>query len=166
MSNIVDQMPNPAPIGGFVHSSRIELVVRDGLTGEIRERTVAYNNKIYSTYSILISAIINSDATLPKSIVICGLGCSDSIQVADVSITGEIGDASARTVGNLSWDANSPAFNLSFSFTAGATYTVGTLGLFWTFTGDGLFLKTSTARTQVSNGDSLYVSWKQSFASA
>ena len=166
MTQIVEEMPGRVPIGAFVHHSQVDLVVRDGRTGEIKAHTRGFNNKINSTYSVLISAIVNSSPS-PNSIKWCGVGQSTDVAVTDVSLTDEVGNASERTIPRLSWDAAAARFNYTFSFTANSiTYTVAAVGLFWTQTGDGLFPKTSIAKTQVSSQDSLYIMWMQSFASA
>jgi len=166
MTQIVEEMPGRVPIGVFTHHSQIDVVVRDGRTGEITAHARGFNNKINSTYSVLISAIVNSSPS-PNSIKWCGVGSDAAVGITDVSVTTEIGGASTRTVPRLSWDAAAARFNYTFSFTANSiTYTVAAVGLFWTQTGDGLFLKTSIAKTQVSSQDSLYIMWMQSFASA
>ncbi len=155
------------PYSPFTHESIVHIVVRDGITGEIKETRIGHNDKLNATYSAIISALVGSGDTRINSIVICGVSSGDAIAITDVSLTGEIGTASDRTYGALSWDANAAMFNLSFSFTANtATFTIGTAGLFWTFTGDGLYLKASFARVQVKSQVSLYVAWTQSLASA
>lgn len=165
MSNIVEEIPVSQI--GIAHSSIAKLVVRDGKTGEIKDVRYGHNDKLNATYSALISAMVNSGFNGVNSIVICGVSSSDAIAVTDVSLTDEVGDGSLRTYGNLSWDAANPAWNLSWSFTNNAvSYSIGTAGIFWTFTGDGLYLKASFAHVIVSSQDSLFVAWLQSLSSA
>lgn len=164
MSNLIEEMAGRALIGGISHGSQVEIVVRDGLTGEIKNRVFGKNLKLYNTYCAIISAVINSNATLAGSLVICGVGSGTSPVIGNTTLTGETG---SRTIGALSWDAQAPMFNLSFSFTANAnTMSLGQAALFASYTGGFMFLQTSFAQTQVSSQDSLYISWLQSLASA
>lgn len=147
----------------FAHTSKIQFVVKDGRTGEVKAIRESRNMKVYGTFNLLISGVTASQGS---SAVYCALGSGPDVASADTTISGEIAVAGSRTVGRVSHDANAPNWNLSWSFTAITTSTsIGQVGILTSATGGTLYLKASFARLTLNSQDLLYIAWLQSLAS-
>lgn len=152
--------PMPAAIEKMTLFGKLSLVLR-GPDGRIKAIRHARNMKVYGTVNIMASALAGSTS---KSAAILGLGSGSDVVSADTALSGEV---LSRTGGRYSHDANSPSWNLSFSFTdSPATVSIGQAGILTSLTGGVLYLKASFARITKNSQDVLNVAWLQSLASA
>lgn len=153
-------MPAPAAIEKMTLFGGLTLVLR-GPDGRIKAVRRVRNMKVYGTVNIIASAVAQGQ-TLSASYL--GLGSGPDVASADTTLSGEV---LSRTVGRYSHDANSPSWNLSFSFTdSPATVSIGQAGILTSYTGGTLFLKASFARITKNSQDVLNVAWLSSLASA
>lgn len=154
-------MPAPsAMIEKMTLFGKVTLVLR-GPDGRIKAVRHAWNMKVYGTFNIMASAVAQGQ-TLSASYL--GLGSGPDVASADTVLSGEV---LSRTVGRYSHDANSPSWNLSFSFTdSPATVSIGQAGILTSLTGGTLFLKATFARLTKHSQDVLNVAYLQSLASA
>ena len=153
-------MQAPSPIEKMTLFGKLTLVLR-GPGGRIKAVRHVRNTKVYGTFNIMASALTGSTS---KSCAILGLGSGPDVVSADTALSGEV---LSRTVGRYSHDANSPSWNLSFSFTdSPATVSIGQAGILTSLTGGVLYLKSSFARLTKHSQDLLNVAWLQSIASA
>lgn len=136
MTNVIEQAFIPP--AGIIHRSTVRVVLRDGRTGEIKAvRENVMNAKVAGTWNMLISGVTNSTGT--QSCVFAGLGTGENWATADTTLTDEV---LSRTIGNLSHDAASPTWSLSFSWTDSATSeSIAQAGIFTSYTGGILYLK-------------------------
>lgn len=144
---------------------KLTLVLR-GPDGRIKAVRHAQNHKVYGTFNIMASAICNS-TTL--SAVNLGLAEGVSVQSSDTTLTTEISLVAAgnRTLGRYSHAADTPNWNLSFSFTDfDTTVSVAQAGIYTSLTGGVLYLKATFAILTKHSQDVLNVAWLQSIASA
>lgn len=158
-------MQAPSPIEKMTLFGGLTLVLR-GPDGRIKAVRRVKNMKVYGTVNIMASAVAQGQ-TLSASYL--GLGSGPDVVSADTALSGEISIVAAgnRTVGRYSHDANSPSWNLSFSFTDfSVTVSIGQAGILTSLTGGTLYLKASFARITKNSQDLLNVAWLQSIASA
>jgi hypothetical protein len=139
---------------------KLTLVLR-GPDGRIKAVRSVPNMKVYGTFNVIASAV-GQGQTL--SACYLGLGSGPDVASADTALSGEV---LSRTIGRYSHDANSPSWNLSFSFTdSPVTVSIGQAGILTSLTGGTLFLKATFARLTKMSQDLLNVAWLQSLASA
>lgn len=170
----LNDLPNSAFLHGVSHTSRITLVVRDGVTGEIKQVVEGHNNKLLNTYSILVSYITGDVAMGSGSFVKIALGSGAGFASSDVSLSGLLTASQSRaTIARCSTNAATADginWNLSCSFsgTAGVAFTALQAGIFATacMSVGIMWLKASFASVFVDSTDILNVSWLQSIMSA
>jgi len=153
--------PAAAAIEKMTLFGGLKLVLR-GPDGRIKAVRHVKNMKVYGTVNMIASGVTLGQGTLSATYL--GLGSGPGVASADTTLSGE---ALSRTLGRYSHDANSPSWNLSFSFTdSPATVSIGQAGILTSLTGGTLYLKASFARITKNSQDVLNVSWLQSLASA
>ena len=170
----LEGVPNSAFKLGVSHTSRITLVVRDGITGEIKQVVEGYNNKIMNTYSILVSYITGDVAMGSGSFHNIGLGSGAGFVSTDTALsgllaTGQYGPTAGRLSTNVATnDGINWNLSCSFSGTAGNAFTAMQAGILASasFTVGLLWLKATFASVFVDSTDILNVSWLQSVQSA
>jgi len=160
-------MPAPATtaIEKMTLFGGLKLVLR-GPDGRIKAVRHVKNMKVYGTVNIIASAVAQGQTLSANKL---GLGSGPSVASADTTLSGEISQVAAgnRTIGRYSHDANSPSWNLSFSFTDfPTTVSIGQAGILTSLTGGTLYLKASFSRITKNSQDVLNVAWLQSIASA
>lgn len=144
---------------------KLSLVLR-GPDGRIKAIRHAKNMKVYGTFNVMASNVTEGAGLSARY---CGLGSGPSVASSDTALSGEISLVAAgnRTVARYSHDANSPSWNLSFSFTDfDTTVSIGQAGILTSLTGGTLYLKATFARITKNSQDVLNVAWLQSVSSA
>ena len=149
----------------LVWHGELRLVVRDSRTGEIKKTLTAPNQKLSVTFPHLGSILFNNPGDFTnRTQNKMGIGSADGLDSADTTLSGE---TESRTLGRFSQNTNSPAMNLSFSFTNHInTISIGQAAIFFTLTGGNAFVKASFTRLTISSQDALQATWAMSFASA
>lgn len=138
---------------------KLKLVLR-GPDGRIKAVRDIKNMKVYGTVNIIASAVAQG-----QTLSACYLGLGSGLTVASADTVLE-GEKLSRTIGRYSHDANSPSWNLSFSFTdSPATVSIGQAGILTSLTGGILYLKATFALITKNSQDVLNVAWLQSIAS-
>jgi len=147
----------------MVMGNTVTLVLRDR-EGHIKAIRKGHNMKVYGTMNIIASMLFNAPTT-DRTVNKLGLGSANGIASADTALSGEVGPS--RTLGRFSHDAGSAMWNLSWSQTAWAASTsIYQAGIFDSYTGGNLYLKTTFLQLTVMSQDILNVAWLQSLASA
>lgn len=158
---------------GLAHTSTLRLVLRDGITGEIKAIRESRNAKLLDTYNLIFTSLCAAAGT--KSLVWLGFGTDEDWATGDNTLTGEIGadgGTGGRTAPRVSHDADSERWSLSWSYSEGSkTHSIAQAGIWNTGTGTDaaggfLFLKATFARLTLNTQDVLNVAWTQSIASA
>lgn len=156
----------PANIEKMTLFGGLKLVLR-GPDGRIKAVRNVKNMKVYGTVNMIASGVTLGQGTLSATYL--GLGSGLTVASADTALEGEVSQVAAgnRTIGAYSHDANSPSWNLSFSFTDfPTTVSIGQAGILTSLTGGTLYLKATFAVVTKNSQDVLNVAWLQSLASA
>lgn len=157
--------PPAAALERMTLFGKLSLVLR-GPDGRIKAVRHAKNMKVYGTFNVIASNVTEGAGLSARY---GAVGEGTSVASADTALDAEISQVAAgnRTIGLYSHDANSPSWNLSFSFTDfPTTCSIGEAGILTSLTGGTLYLKATFAVITKNSQDVLNVAWLQSLASA